>query len=176
MEAEALHRPSLLPWFPQSITESRPVMESDPAERLVDPSSNPLRYPVDHVGIAVHSIEEAAALFENLTGERASPRQSLPDLGIDVCFVGAVELLEPHDRGGAVARFLEAGGSNLHHVAFRVEDVRVELDRLTAAGFRPIDRVPRPGAHGGLVAFLHPKGTGGALVELVERARPLNAP
>ena len=151
-------------------------MEFDPAEGPVDPSPNPLRYPVDHVGIAVRSIEEAAPLFEDLTGERASPRKSLPQHGIDVCFIGAVELLEPHDRSSAVARFLEAGGSSLHHVAFRVDDVRVELDRLVAAGFRPIDRAPRPGAHGGLIAFLHPKGTGGALVELVERARPLNAP
>ena len=146
-------------------------MEFDPAGRSVDPSPHQLHYPVDHVGIAVHSIEEAVPLFENLTGEQASPRQSLPDHGIDVCFIGAVELLEPRDRSGHVARFLEAGGSSLHHVAFRVEDVRVELDRLVAAGFRPIDRVPRPGAHGGLVAFLYPKGTGGALVELVERAR-----
>ena len=151
-------------------------MEFDPAERPVDPSPNPLRYPVDHVGIAVRSIGESAPLFEKLTGERASPRQSLAEHGIDVCFIGAVELLEPHDRDGAVARFLAAGGSNLHHVAFRVEDVRAELDRLVAAGFRPIDRAPRPGAHGGLVAFLHPKGTGGALVELVERAKPLSAP
>ena len=137
----------------------------------MDPSSNPLHYPVDHVGIAVRSIKESAPLFETLTGERASPRRSLPEHGIDVCFIGAVELLEPHDPGGAVARFLAAGGSNLHHVAFRVESVSGELDRLIAAGFRPIDRTPRPGAHGGLVAFLHPKGTGGALVELVERAR-----
>lgn len=150
-------------------------MEFDPAAGPVDPSPTLPRYPVDHVGIAVHSIAESAPLFETLTGERASPRQSLPEHGIDVCFVGAVELLEPHDRGGAVARFLAAGGSNLHHVAFRVENVRVELDRLIAAGFRPIDRAPRPGAHGGLVAFLHPGGTGGALVELVERAQPLSA-
>ncbi len=151
-------------------------MEFDPAAGPVDPSPNPLHYPVDHIGIAVRSIEESAPLFETLTGERASPRRSLPEHGIDVCFIGAVELLEPHDQGGAVARFLAAGGSNLHHVAFRVENVSGELDRLVAAGFRPIDRTPRPGAHGGLVAFLHPRGTGGALVELIERARPVSAP
>ena len=151
-------------------------MEFDPATGPVDPSPNPLHYPVDHVGIAVRSIEQSAPLFEKLTGERASPRQSLPEHGIDVCFIGAVELLEPHGRDGAVARFLAAGGSSLHHVAFRVQDVRVELDRLVAAGFRAIDRAPRPGAHGGLIAFLHPRGTEGALVELVERAPPLSAP
>ena len=151
-------------------------MEFDPAAGPVDPSPALPRYPVDHVAIAVRSIDESAPLFENLTGERASRRQSLPEHGIDVCFIGAVELLEPHDPKGAVARFLQAGGSSLHHVAFRVENVRVELDRLVAAGFRAIDPVPRPGAHGSLVAFLHPKGTAGALVELVERAGPLSAP
>ena len=151
-------------------------MEFDPAAGPADPSPHLLRYAVDHVGIAVRSIKDVAPLFESLTGERSSPRQSIPEQGVDVCFIGAVELLEPHDDGGPTARFLERGGSTLHHVAFRVEDVRRELDRLVAAGFRPIDRVPRPGAHGCMVAFLHPKGTGGALVELVERGQSLNAP
>lgn len=151
-------------------------MEFDPTGGRADPSPHPLRHPVDHVGIAVRSIEEAAPLFEDLMGERASPRQSLPERGVDICFIGPVELLEPHDPDGPVARFLGHGGSTLHHVAFRVEDVGAELERLVAAGFRPIDRAPRPGAHGCMVAFLHPKGTGGALVELVERERSLNAP
>lgn len=150
-------------------------MEFDPSEGLADPFPSPLPHPVDHVGIAVRSIEEAAPRFERLMGEAASARQCLPEHGVDVCFIGAVELLEPRDREGALARFLERGGSTLHHVAFRVEDVGAELDRLVGLGFRPIDRKPRPGAHGCLVAFLHPGGTGGALVELVERGR-LNAP
>ena len=132
---------------------------------------NPLHHPVDHVGIAVRSIAQAAPLLERLTGARASPRQHLPEHGVDVCFIGALELLEPHDPDGAVGRFLDRGGSTLHHVAFRVEDVRAELDRLVALGFRPIEPAPRPGAHGRPVAFLHPGGTGGALVELVERRR-----
>ncbi len=147
-------------------------MEFAPSEVPEHPAADSLTYPVDHIGIAVASIEEAAPRFEQLIGARTSPRRSLPEHGVDVCFVGAVELLEPRGPGGALARFLERGGSALHHVAFRVEDVRAELDRLEAAGFRPIDREPRPGAHG-LVAFLHPKETGGALVELVERGRPV---
>ena len=151
-------------------------MEFDSAGGRADPPSHALGHPVDHIGVAVRSIEAAAPLFEQLMGERASPRQSLPEQGVDVCFVGAVELLEPHDPDGPVARFLERGGSTLHHVAFRVEDVGAQLERLVAAGFRPIDQAPRPGAHGCMVAFLHPKETGGALVELVERGRPLNAP
>ena len=150
-------------------------MEFDPSDVPADPSPPPISHPVDHIGIAVRSIDEAAPRFERLMGEPASPRQSLPEHGVDVCFIGAVELLEPRDREGALARFLERGGSTLHHVAFRVEDARAELDRLAAAGFRPIDRAPRPGAHGCLIAFLHPRETGGALVELVERGR-LSAP
>ena len=140
----------------------------------MDPSRAPLSHPVDHVGIVVASIEASAPLFERLLGRHASPRQSLPEHGVDVCFIGALELLEPHDPGSAVGRSLARSGSPLHHVALRVDDVRAELERLVAAGFRPIDREPRPGAHGSLVAFLHPKGTGGALVELVQR--DLSAP
>lgn len=143
-------------------------MEFEPADRPPD-LRDPLPHPVDHVGIVVGSIEKAAPLFERLLGQRASPRQALPEHGVDVCFVGAVELLEPHDSGSAAARFLARSGSSLHHVAFRVTDLRAELSRLVAEGFRAIDRVPRPGAHGYLVAFLHPKGTGGTLVELVQR-------
>ncbi len=144
-------------------------MEFDPEAGPVDPFPGAPARPVDHVGIAVRSIEEAAPLFEGLMGQRASPRQSLPEQGVDVCFIGTVELLEPHDPEGAIARFLDRSRPTLHHVAFRVEDVRAELDRLVAAGFRPIDHEPRPGAHGCLVAFLHPKTTGGALVELLQR-------
>ena len=124
--------------------------------------------PVDHVGIAVHSLSESAPVFERLFGESSSPVQSLPAQGVDVCFVGALELLEPHGPDTHVARFLERSGPGLHHVAFRVPDVRVELDRLAAAGVRLVDEEPRPGAHGHLVAFLHPKDTGRVLIELVQ--------
>lgn len=143
-------------------------MEFDPAAPEAG-ESGALPHPVDHVGIVVASIAEAAPVFERLLGHRATPTQALPEHGVDVCFIGAVELLEPRDPGNPVGRFLARSGSTLHHVAFRVEDVQVELDRLVAAGFRAIDRVPRPGAHGCRVAFLHPQGTGGALVELIER-------
>ena len=150
-------------------------MEFDLDEGPAHPFPNPLHHPVDHVGVAVRSISEAAPLLELLVGQRASPRQRLPEHGVDVCFVGSLELIEPHDPNGAIGRFLARGGSTLHHVAFRVEDVRAELDRLAALGFRPIEPAPRPGAHGGLIAFLHPAATGGALVELVERPRRVNA-
>jgi methylmalonyl-CoA/ethylmalonyl-CoA epimerase len=87
--------------------------------------------------------------------------------------VGAVELIEPLHPDTTIARFLERHGPGLHHIAYRTEDLESELARLESAGLTPIDRTPRTGAHGHRIAFLHPSGTGGVLVELVEAA---NAP
>ena len=123
---------------------------------------------LDHVAIAVPSIEGAAHLFESITGEECSPVERIESQGVNVAFVGPIELLEALEPGGAVARFLERRGPGLHHIAYRVADVKGEIARLEAEGFQPIDREPRRGARGHLVAFLHPKSSGGVLVELVE--------
>lgn len=124
--------------------------------------------PLDHVAIAVPSIEKAAPMYESITGERCSPLELIEARGVAVAFVGAVELLEPRDPDGAVARFLERNGPGLHHVAWRTPDIRAELARLAGEGFELVDDEPRPGAGGHLVAFLHPRSTGKVLVELVE--------
>ncbi len=126
------------------------------------------RFPLDHVAVVVASIEEARALFELVTGEACSPMESIESQGVKVAFVGTVELLEPTDPQGTVARFLERGGSGLHHVAFRVPDLESALSELAAAGIRLIDEVPRIGARGHRVAFLHPDSTQGTLIELVQ--------
>ena len=126
------------------------------------------RFPLDHVAVAVASIEEARALFELVTGEVCSPVESIESQGVKVAFVGSVELLEPTDPQGTVARFLERRGSGLHHVAFRVPDLESALSELAAAGIRLIDEVPRIGARGHRVAFLHPSSTQGILIELVQ--------
>lgn len=125
-------------------------------------------YPIDHVAVATPSIREAASLFELLTGASCSPVESLPEQGVDVAFVGTIELLEPRSEESGVARFLERKGPGLHHVAFRVPDIAAALARLEAEGVEPIDREARPGARGHRVAFLHPRTTGGVLWELVE--------
>jgi methylmalonyl-CoA/ethylmalonyl-CoA epimerase len=122
------------------------------------------------VAVAVHSIDETRGLFELLAGEPGSPPEVLVAQGVRVAFVGAVELLEPLGPDTIVGRFLERRGQGLHHIAFRTPDLQRELTRLAAAGIELIDRVPRPGARGHLVAFLHPSSTGGVLVELVQRA------
>ncbi len=127
------------------------------------------RRPVDHVAIAVHSIEESRGVFELLSGERCSTPESLSAQGVRVAFVGTIELLEPLGADTTVGRFLARRGQALHHIAYRIDDLGSELARLDAAGVRLIDRTPRPGAFGHMVAFIHPSGTGGILTELVQR-------
>ena len=126
-------------------------------------------HPIDHVGVAVHSIEESRALFEFLSGARCSQPETLEPYGVRVAFVGFIELIEPLAADTNIGRFLERRGQGIHHVAYRTDDIEAELERLTAAGVELIDRVPRPGAGGHRVAFLQPSAAGGVLVELVER-------
>lgn len=126
--------------------------------------------PLDHVAVAVPSIDDAAALFERLTGTLRSRPEILAEQGVRVCFVGPLELLEPTGPDSTVARFLERSGPGLHHVAYRTPDVAAELARLRDEGFDPVDERPRTGARGHTVAFLHPRTTGKVLVELVEHA------
>jgi len=131
--------------------------------------ANPGGLPLDHVAIAVSSLEEACRLFELLSNERCSAPETLESQGVRVAFCGSLEILEPLSPDTTVGRFLDRHGPGLHHVAYRCRDVQAELDRLSAAGMDLIDAHPRPGARGHLVAFLHPRSTGGVLVELVQR-------
>ena len=124
--------------------------------------------PLDHVGVAVPSLEEACRLFEVLLGKTSSPPEVLEAQGVRVAFVGAVELLEPLGPETTIGRFLERRGPGLHHFAYRTDDIESELTRLEAQGLELVDRVSRPGARGHLVAFLHPSSTQGVLVELVQ--------
>lgn len=126
-------------------------------------------HPFDHVAVAVPSIAEARPLYELVTGESCSDVEILPDQGVDVAFVGKVELLEPRHADTPVGRFLARNGPGLHHVAFRVPDVAESLRDFAERGYEPVDESPRPGARGHRVAFLHPASTGGVLIELVER-------
>ena len=133
---------------------------------MYSPSANP----IDHVAIAVYSIEDSASHFELLSDQVCSPAEILESQGVRVAFVGSVELLEPLSSDTTVGRFLEARGQSLHHIAYRTDDIAAELSRLAAEGVQLIDKKPRPGANGHLVAFVHPKSTGGILIELVQHA------
>ncbi|HYJ79633.1 MAG TPA: methylmalonyl-CoA epimerase [Longimicrobiaceae bacterium] len=127
---------------------------------------------LDHVGIAVHSLDEALPTFESITGGKGYGRERVEQQGVEVVFLGAgagrLELLAPTRADSPVAKFLAQRGPGMHHLCYRVPDVAAELARYRAAGARLVDQEPRPGAAGHLVAFIHPGSTGGVLVELLE--------
>ncbi len=127
--------------------------------------------PVHHVGIAVRRIEEALPRFQALGLEPGTP-EPVPAAGARVCFLGTgspwVELVEPLGADSTIARFLDKRGEGLHHLAFPTPDIVAELADLRARGFELVDPVPRPGARGRTVAFVHPRSAHGVLVELVQ--------
>jgi len=125
--------------------------------------------PLDHVGVVVPSIQGSAATYESITGATCSDIEELPEQDVNVAFVGSIELIEPRSGTSSVARFLTRRGPGIHHVAYRVSDLRATLHDLNTRGFQLVDEEPRLGARGHLVAFVHPKSTGGTLIELVQR-------
>lgn len=130
-----------------------------------------MQLPLDHVAIAVESIASSQPLFESLLGAAGSPVEHIVSQGVSVVFIGSgtarIELIEPASADTPVGRFLARRGPGLHHIAYRVPDVDAALARFAADGFDLIDKSARRGAHGKRVAFLHPRSTGGVLVELV---------
>ncbi len=127
---------------------------------------------LDHVGIAVHSLDESLPLFESITGHKGHGRERVDSQGVEVVFLGTgegrLELLAPTRDDSAVARYLAKRGPGMHHLCYRVSSIADELDRYRAEGRQLIDEAPRAGAAGHLVAFVHPKSTGGVLVELLQ--------
>ena len=124
---------------------------------------------LDHVAVAVKSIEESRHLFELISGEVCSTPETLSEQGVRVAFVGRLELVEPLDMNSGTARFLQRHGQGLHHVAYQTDDLDGDLVELKARGLELIDETPRNGASGHRVAFLHPSSTNGVLIELIER-------
>jgi len=110
---------------------------------------------VDHIGVAVSNLEEALKIYTDVLG------LTLHDTEI--------ELLESTDPEGPIAKFIEKRGEGIQHIAFRVDDIEEALEQMRQKGVRLIDEKPRYGAGGARIAFLHPKATGGVLVELCER-------
>lgn len=129
---------------------------------------------LDHIGIAVPSLDEAIPLWETLLSTTASGRETVESQQVEVAFIGQgaarVELLAPLRPNSPVARFIERRGPGIHHVAFRVSDLPAALADLSDQGYTLIDEAPREGAHGHRIAFLHPRTLNGTLVELVEAA------
>ncbi len=127
---------------------------------------------VDHLGIAVRSLPEAIAHWRPLVEGPISEPEEVASQRVRVVFapLGAthIELLEPTSPDSPIARFVESRGEGFHHVAFHVESVNAELDRIAASGRRLVDARARPGARGRRVGFAHPSAFGGVLVEFVE--------
>ena len=127
--------------------------------------------PAHHIGVAVRRLDEALADYRKL-GFEAEPAEDVSAQGVRVAFLRAgpvrIELLGSLSPQGVIARFIERRGEGLHHLAFSVRDIREEMRRLREQGLELIDAEPRPGAHGRLVAFLHPRSARGVLLELVQ--------
>ena len=130
---------------------------------------------VDHIGIAVPSLDQAQPFWEEALGLRFHPRETVAEQQVRVAMgeAGAsrIELLEPLSAQSPIARFLERNKPGLHHIALRVDDLDAALARLRAAGATLIDEVPRLGAGGRRVAFVHPKSASGVLLELCEGSK-----
>ncbi|MEE4137058.1 MAG: methylmalonyl-CoA epimerase [Desulforhopalus sp.] len=128
---------------------------------------------IDHLGIAVNDIEQGKKFWSDILGLHFEGAETVAEQKVTTAFfpVGEseVELLESTSPDGPVAKFIEKKGTGFQHVAFRVENIDEALSELKEKGIQLIDQVPRIGAGGARIAFLHPKATGGVLVELCER-------
>ncbi len=124
---------------------------------------------IDHLGIAVHSLEASIPYYQNVLGLKCEHTEEVPSQKVRTAFftVGDthIELLEPTDPDSPVAKFLEKNGEGIHHLAFATDDIGAQLGHAAAAGARLIHEQPIEGAAGKLVAFLHPKSTHGVLTE-----------
>ena len=126
---------------------------------------------INHLGIATKSIDDALS-FWNTLGLDNVHTETVDDQKVRVAMLpigeSRIELLEPTSDDSPISKFLEKRGGGIHHIAVEVEDIAAELEKLRSKGVRLIDEVPRIGAEGCLVAFVHPSATNGVLLELVE--------
>ncbi len=128
--------------------------------------------PIDHIGIVVADLDATIALYTQTLGFTEVYRETLADQGVEAVGLRAgdsiVELLRPLDENSSIAKFRGDALTKLHHTSYRVTDIVAELAKLKAKGVRLIDERPRRGADGNTIAFLHPRSTGGVLIELCE--------
>jgi methylmalonyl-CoA/ethylmalonyl-CoA epimerase len=127
---------------------------------------------IEHIGIAVKDLEAANEVYSKLFGESPYKTESVESEGVSTSFfkVGEskIELLEATTPDSAIAKFIEKKGEGIHHIAYAVEDIKAEMDRMRAEGFIVLNDTPKRGADNKLVCFLHPKSTNGVLIELCQ--------
>ena len=128
---------------------------------------------LDHIGIAVKNLDEALGIYKGILGLEAENVCASQEQKVKIAFLLAgetrIELLEPLDNKGPVARFIEKRGEGVHHLAFNVTDIEAALQSMKEKGIALVDEKPRIGAEGFKIAFLHPKSTKNVLVELCEK-------
>jgi methylmalonyl-CoA/ethylmalonyl-CoA epimerase len=130
---------------------------------------------IEHIGIAVHNLENSNELFSKLFGQAAYKSEEVVSEGVKtsffMCGPNKIELLEATNEDSPIAKFLEKKGEGIHHIAFDVEDIYTEIERLKLEGFTVLNETPKKGADNKLVAFLHPRTTNGVLIELCQEIK-----
>ncbi|MBO3115286.1 methylmalonyl-CoA epimerase [Winogradskyella sp. DF17] len=130
---------------------------------------------IEHIGIAVKDIEVSNALFKLLFGKEHYKIEDVESEGVKTSFFkcgpNKIELLQATKDDSPIAKFIEKKGEGIHHIAFAVDDIESEIERLKAEGFQMINNIPKKGADNKIIAFLHPKATNGVLVELCQDIR-----
>jgi methylmalonyl-CoA/ethylmalonyl-CoA epimerase len=153
-----VHSPDLLPHTPRSLPFAG--------------KENGMLKKMDHVAIAVNSLEEAAKFYQNVMGLTLSGIEVVTAQKTKVGFLKIgdvnIELVQPAEPDSPLVKFLESKGQGIHHICFEVDDVEAEVKKYLEKGATMVDQKPRPGAHNTKVAFVHPKSSGGVLIELNE--------
>lgn len=130
---------------------------------------------IEHIGIAVKDLKTSNLIFEKLFGAPAYKEEEVVSEGVKTSFFmngpNKIELLEATNSDSPIAKFLEKKGEGIHHIAFDVEDIASEIERLKNEGFTVLNEIPKKGADNKLVAFLHPKTTNGVLIELCQEIK-----
>ena len=134
-----------------------------------------MNHSIHHIGIVVQDLAKARKEYQTLWNAEIGPSEQLNERGLELCFVKCgntlIELLAPVHADSTISKFLSDRGPGLHHICYLVPDLRLELKRLTGLGVELIDKEPRPGATGTIIAFIHPRSGSGTLVELLEEIR-----
>ncbi|SEA61907.1 methylmalonyl-CoA epimerase [Desulfuromusa kysingii] len=130
---------------------------------------------INHIGIAVKSLEDSIPFYRDQLGMNFEGTEEVAEQKVKVAFLqigeSRIELLEPTSDDSPIAKFLAKKGEGVHHMAYEVDDVAAALEQMKQEGVRLIDETPRHGAHNSLIAFLHPKATGGVLTEICQAGK-----
>ena len=135
-------------------------------------NKNPHMNKIEHIGIAVANLDESSIIYEKLLGAPSYRQEDVASEGVKTAFflsgLNKIELLEATSPESPIAKFIAKKGEGIHHIAFDVDDIVAEMERLKSEGFIVLNQTPKKGADNKLVAFLHPKSTNGVLIELCQ--------